>query len=180
MSGWFNKNKSPPLRKNKNKIINFVIKLYNWHINSLKEQHTYIKDLQKNIKEFQVHSSPIFINNEECTNDNLCTICLGMLLGPCVKLACDCELTLHEGCYFRLLLGGFNKCPQCDLHLSLHKYKPKVRYPTVLKINDIVSSLNSIIEDEEDKKHINIDNVIQIIRKNAVTNTNELSKIFDS
>ena len=181
MRKWFGNFQNRRTKKNNNRqrlwgYISGILILYQ---DIILDTFKSLLKLQGQLKDFQINSCSEFIY--ENSDDNVCCpICILPLLGPCVQFACDCKLKLHEGCMFRLILGGFTECPQCRLELSLYKYRPKMKYPKTLDMNLIHKHLSDIIEDEDDEKNINIDRLIQNININNINNTELLSTLYTS
>ena len=103
--GFGNSKKIPS--NNKDKIYGYMSGVSITYQDILKENFKYMQKLQKHLYDFQTHSTNKFIGIENYDTEELCSICLTPLLGPCSTFACDCKMTLHEGCMFRLILGGF-------------------------------------------------------------------------
>ena len=182
MLKWNNK-KNLEERKRANyrqRIASFVNGVNLAYKHNTVESFKFMKSLREHLYNFQVSSCAKFIKLKEYQEENLCQICLNPLLGPCSTFACDCKLTLHEGCMFRLILGGYNKCPQCNTQLSLTKYRPSINYPITLKIDLIQKELKNIIDDEDCKKNIRIENIIEKIKTDNIKDTNVLKQTYIS
>ena len=158
------------------KSVGFLFGLNLIYQQIVKTNFQYITRLQKHLNNFQLSSHNKFIDHID--EDKVCIICLAPLLGPCTTLACDCKLTLHEGCMFRLILGEFDSCPQCKLQLSLEKYKAKIIYPTTLKSETIQKCFNEILLDENLEKNVNVDKLLVKIKNDYVKDLKELNRIY--
>ena len=180
MFKWNNKKNVNLMTKTtyKQRIIGFMDGLVHLYQNILTKNFNFITTLRKHLYGFQVNSNIRFIGVDNYDEENLCQICLMPLLGPCSTFACDCHLTLHEGCLFRLILGGFNKCPQCKLQLCLEKYKPRIDYPKTLKCESIYNELLMIVNDDKCEKKINIDKVLNHIQNDCVLEVEKLNEIY--
>jgi len=131
----------------------------------------YTKDLEKNLADFSNHSHTEF--REYCDDDDTCVICLHKLVGHCSKLACDCGLVIHESCKFKLMLGGFIKCPQCDLTLSSHKYKTTIQYPVTLDPSVILEQYKKV-----NNNNTSANAALAIIEKKTIKDTGVLRRIY--
>jgi hypothetical protein len=105
---------------------------------------------------------------EQNEDDNICAICLSKLVGHCSMYHCECNLTIHESCMFRLILGGIIRCPICDDNISLKKYNPSICYPMTINSEVVEDEYNKLIENKTtvslSLKHIEMN----VIKDNAI------------
>jgi hypothetical protein len=124
----------------------FIIGLCRIQRQSSANAFRYCKNLEKNLADFKSKSSSSFI--EQNDDDNICAICLSKLVGHCTMYHCECNLTIHESCMFRLMLGGIIKCPICDDSISLKKYNSSISYPMTINIEVVEGEYNKLLENK--------------------------------
>lgn len=137
-----------PFTSNNNSLRDKSIKEFIIGLCRLQRQHSvnafkYCKGLEKNLADFKGRSANSFIEHNE--DDNICVICLSKLIGHCSTFHCDCKLTIHESCMFRLMLGGIIRCPICDEGMSLKKYNSSICYPTTINSEIVEEEYNKLI-----------------------------------
>jgi len=120
-------NRRYTIKCSKTDIIKFKNKLINKYENIINNNFKYNQALCKYTTELDQLVEHKFIEK----NSENCPICHMILIGKCVTYACDCKLTIHECCMLQLMIRGFNKCPLCQLQMSLAKMKTDIPNPVL-------------------------------------------------
>jgi len=153
-------------------IREFIIGLCRINRKALVDSFTYCKKLERNLKDHKANTKEIFIEYND--DDNVCTICLAKLIGPCVKYDCECGLIMHESCLFRLILGGHIKCPQCSAIISNKPYNPIIKYPITINTLTVEDEINKILS-----RSSNADQSLKTIEKTYINDISSLQKIYN-
>ena len=162
----------------KQRILSTVCGLNILHEDIVKDTFKFLTTLQKDLNSFQQKSHGIFIDMNKYNKENVCEICLFPLLGPCSSFDCSCKLTIHEGCMFRLVLGGFTECPQCRGKLSLYRYCPRISYPRTYNYKTIQNLLTTLIEDIECNKNITPEKLLLDVKRSEIIDNDLLKEIY--
>lgn len=159
------------LFKNNTSTKEFIEGLCRLNRRSMVDCFKYCKDLEKNVYDFKTNSCTDF--RETSADDDLCSICLNKLVGHCCKFACDCGLSIHESCMFKYMLGGYTKCPVCELGVSLHKYRTTIKYPMTMDTRSVLEQYKRVADHNVQPKE-----ALQFIERSTIKDGKILRSIY--